>query len=349
MTTVTISLLSTAFIFLVSILITGLIGARPNGDILLGVSLPNYVLEDEEVTGLVKKFKRAYWLRALICTLLILPIIFIGEYAATLYLLFWCCITLYLLLGISAKYFSHLHTLKVENKWQVGAQNIIVIDTEVSRQKNTFMLSQKWFLIPLALTVALSIIEATQDSLLAFGPIFGLGMLVLFYLVFRLIGKVKTKIYSQDTEINLHLNHVFKQEWSRCMIILAVLSCLFTVSFSYLAGVYDNTAVHVVTTMHIIAFVFVAANFAVIIAAHRNIMIQRNQYLPAVQEMINRDDDQYWIGGIIYNNPSDSSIFVEKRIGMGFTINIGSYGGKLFLVGSFLAVIGTILVILWLT
>lgn len=45
-------------------------------------------------------------------------------------------------------------------------------------------------------------------------------------------------------------------------------------------------------------------------------------------------DDKYWkLGGLIYNNPEDPSVFVAKRIGIGYTINLGTTKGKIALVG----------------
>lgn len=43
-----------------------------------------------------------------------------------------------------------------------------------------------------------------------------------------------------------------------------------------------------------------------------------------------RDDDRYWIAGMIYNNPDDPSFLVEKRFGIGWTINFGHPQGRLF-------------------
>ena len=36
------------------------------------------------------------------------------------------------------------------------------------------------------------------------------------------------------------------------------------------------------------------------------------------------DDDRYWIGGFLYCNKNDPSLFVEKRFGMGYTLNFGN-------------------------
>jgi uncharacterized membrane protein len=46
--------------------------------------------------------------------------------------------------------------------------------------------------------------------------------------------------------------------------------------------------------------------------------------------------DARWIGGAIYYNPGDPAIFVQKRFGVGYTINFGNHRSWLYL-GLFLA------------
>ena len=47
-----------------------------------------------------------------------------------------------------------------------------------------------------------------------------------------------------------------------------------------------------------------------------------------------RGENQYWAGGILYNNPDDPALFVPKRFGLGWTVNIGHPQGKLLLIGT---------------
>lgn len=51
------------------------------------------------------------------------------------------------------------------------------------------------------------------------------------------------------------------------------------------------------------------------------------------------DDDSMWILGSIYNNPNDPSLFVQKRFGAGWTINIGTTSGKLFFALPFIIIL----------
>jgi len=343
MTTVTIVLLATAALFLVGMVVTGLIGTRPNGNILLGVSLPNHALEDEAVISIVKQYTRVYMLNVFLCVLLVIPVVFIGdENMATAYFMLWCLVTLFLLVRQTEKCFARIYDLKVENEWWVGPQGVVAIDTSVSRLKDTFMVSARWFFLPLAVLGALIVIEMPHGFEMLFWPVLGLGVLAMHCVIFFMIGKVKSKTYSEDTAVNLHLNHMFKRAWSRCMVIMAVLWCMFCV-LCLLFTRAENTIAMITT-----AFVLSFAILVVIVLTHDYIRTQRNRLLQPVTEQINRDEDQYWIGGIFYNNPNDVSIFVEKRIGIGFTMNIGTPVGKLILLGVIIFVVAAFALPFWL-
>ncbi len=59
---------------------------------------------------------------------------------------------------------------------------------------------------------------------------------------------------------------------------------------------------------------------------------------------IYREDDRYWLGGVIYYNPDDPDLLVPKRYGLGLgqTLNFGHPRAKWF-------ILGTLVVILLLT
>jgi uncharacterized membrane protein len=42
-------------------------------------------------------------------------------------------------------------------------------------------------------------------------------------------------------------------------------------------------------------------------------------------------DDRYWKLGVIYINPEDPSILVERRFGVGWTLNLGNRWGVIAL------------------
>lgn len=56
-----------------------------------------------------------------------------------------------------------------------------------------------------------------------------------------------------------------------------------------------------------------------------------------------RDHEQYWSAGFLYDNPDDPALFVPKRFGLGYTVNIGHPLGKLVLIGMLLLPVGAVL------
>ena len=55
------------------------------------------------------------------------------------------------------------------------------------------------------------------------------------------------------------------------------------------------------------------------------------------------DEDKYWIAGFIYNNPDDPLVIVEKRYGLGWTINVGHTKGKLIMLFLLIFIVITII------
>jgi uncharacterized membrane protein len=55
------------------------------------------------------------------------------------------------------------------------------------------------------------------------------------------------------------------------------------------------------------------------------------------------DDDRYWRGGLIYINRDDPAVFVPKRFGVGWTVNLGSAGGIVLAVALLVVVTGAII------
>ena len=69
---------------------------------------------------------------------------------------------------------------------------------------------------------------------------------------------------------------------------------------------------------------------------------QRKTNTPADRQStseIFRDDDRYWYGGFFYSNPDYPALFVEKRYGLGWTLNFGHPQSRLVLIGSLVVVL----------
>jgi uncharacterized membrane protein len=80
-------------------------------------------------------------------------------------------------------------------------------------------------------------------------------------------------------------------------------------------------------TVGYIALIFALVLVLTIRASARGARVQ-----PADASTTDRIDDSHWILGSIYINRADPSIFVERRFGIGWTINVGNMGGLLTMV-----------------
>jgi uncharacterized membrane protein len=63
----------------------------------------------------------------------------------------------------------------------------------------------------------------------------------------------------------------------------------------------------------------------------------------AVAPVGDRTPDKYWKLGLFYINRSDPALFVEKRFGIGYTLNFGHPGVWIFLVVLLAVWVGVIL------
>lgn len=58
--------------------------------------------------------------------------------------------------------------------------------------------------------------------------------------------------------------------------------------------------------------------------------VRRAQAVLTDAATIVADEDDAWLGGIFYYNPTDKRFLVAKRIGLGSTVNLGTWAGKLY-------------------
>lgn len=61
------------------------------------------------------------------------------------------------------------------------------------------------------------------------------------------------------------------------------------------------------------------------------------------QSKIAANDDGKWVLGIFYYNKDDPSIFVEKRFGMGYTMNIGNPIGLIIIIAILILIVGSLI------
>ena len=164
----------------------------------------------------------------------------------------------------------------------------------------------------------------------------GVLMLVLAFMMDRL----KTEVISKDSAVNANYNRAKKKNFAD----LFVLFCW--VNFGF-------------TACWMGAFLFLYSDLLLMIAlmAYMVLMLSgiilfvlREQKIEARYEKeitIIEDDDDLWIGGMFYYNPKDKRLNVEKRVGVGGTVNVAHPLGKLVMVFAGLSLVAAVGCAVW--
>lgn len=69
----------------------------------------------------------------------------------------------------------------------------------------------------------------------------------------------------------------------------------------------------------------------------------KNNYNVKNDKVVYKDDDSYWKAGFIYYNKNNSNVFVEKRSGLGVTINAGTTIGMAIYIGIVILIAFTVI------
>ncbi|RCX16219.1 putative membrane protein [Fontibacillus phaseoli] len=244
-------------------------------------------------------------------------------------------------------------------------KSVLAVDTGFRRNK--LILSHYWFLIhgtvivasmllvllnyeKLPATIALKfdfqghIVNSATKSYwtVLFPNVTQIVMTLLFLFINWSILRSKQQTYAGDPERSIRQNTLFRRRWS-LYTILTGFAMVLLFSFIQLNMLYPmDTDVMLFVSILIPVFVVL---FAVILAFNTGqggSRIGRSKTGPGSNVKPVNDDDN-WKLGSIYFNPQDPSIFVEKRSGIGWTMNFAHPAGWIILGGILIAVVASLI------
>jgi len=306
----------------------------PNGNILLGVSLPHDKLTDPEVLEITERFRRMHTRVCLLAFLLVIAHIPLFNFVSLtlLFMTVWMTGFIWACQWVIARHFNELRALKNKHAWWTGERNVIRVDTEVSRFKDTFPISKKWYVFPIIFTLFGLFAGMPWQFPEGVGITFWIMQasafltLALFMGIHKAYENMRTQVYCENTEVNHALNRVSRREWTRCMVIVATINSAIMM-FITLAILLGGNFAEMLVIIILLASAAVLLPFFI---AFSNVRSVRNRLLRVEHEEIFTDEDDHWMwGAMFYNNPADTRLIVEKRVGFGMTTNMGGTFGKL--------------------
>lgn len=355
---------------LATILITQLLTTRiARKNILLGVRIPEKEMETQEVKDIIKGFKKQNLMIGIPTLIIISLIIFFTDNINFFILSIFMYIGILFLIYL--RWNKKTSELKRRKKWHKLIKKERVVDTNISNCKSTLgVVSQKWFLIPLAIIllniiIGLSIYPSLSDkvpihwdlqgnidgymnksiSTVLLMPLMQLFLAVTIYLSYFFMKKAKRHINPRDPESSLKKNIIFRNVWSIYFIsTLILVEILFTIMNMMTLELLTNIKLFNVFSFAITGLIIVGAIILAVIVGQGGDRLKIGDDDKSSSNYDIDDDKQWVFGNTIYFNTRDNSIFVEKRVGIGWTVNIGRPLGLILMIFPIIIIILALIV-----
>ena len=296
--------------------------------LLLGVTLPPEADALPEVQAIVKQYRTRLGTLCLVCAALSVPLAFVQEtaIALTLWMLFFFA-------GLALPYLpllwanAKLKALKKAHGWQ--GSGCRMVDTGASAFALPKPIGLWTLLVPLVLCLLPMALPGLPRGLMLVCGIDAACVLLLWGLG-RWTFRRREDMVTEDSARNQTLLRVRRLYWDRFWRLNLWAMALLNL---FLILGYRSEA----------AILGLSLGFTVLLVAATlwmELSVRRAQAALTETAPIVADEDDAWLGGIFYYNPTDKRFLVAKRIGLGSTVNLGTWAGKLYY-----AFVGLVLVV----
>ncbi|TGE31081.1 DUF5808 domain-containing protein [Desulfosporosinus sp. Sb-LF] len=327
-----------------------------------GVSIP----ESEYHTQFLSNLRHRYFMVSLICGIVLGVGSLLTQFWFSLNTSVWIQTVLifaYLAIttGIYLKCYFEVGKYKQTSNWETTQTVAAALTVDINEKKP---INPLWFLSYLAIivcSISVGIIRypslpaqirmhyniagqvdryATKSiSNLLMMPLTQVLMALIFFVIYYAILKAKNQSGGGDIEEGLKKDRAFKAIMSKFLFLmgLAVMILFSIIQLSTLGLV--GVSVTIAAPIVLLVVIFAAIAYLVVKVGQGGSRLGGSK---GINSKVVAEDDNHWILGLIYYNKDDPSIFVEKRFGMGYTVNFGSLVGKIIIVALIIVIAGSL-------
>ena len=234
-------------------------------------------------------------------------------------------------------------------------QNSGISFTDISNTSTVHAFKPVSLLIPMAVLLAISVFSLLIDmktvviegykpdggfTLTIFTGIFFLAGLIMLP-VGILIDRQRNEVISEDSAINANYNRALKK--CSAGLCVAVTWSIVAIIAGFVAGtIFLKTELFMIVAVGLFMVIEIGAMIIY------SMKINRIEEHYRKETSIEVDDDDKWIFGMFYYNKSDRRLNVEKRVGIGATVNMAHPVGKVIGALIIATLIFTMLCMVWL-
>ena len=308
-----------------------------------GVSIPEEKYNSAELKQLRKNYLVIMSIVALAVTIIFI-VASIGKSEEVITTIMTIVIITYLLFSfiIYLRFHQKMKKLKATANWQQDGKEKIIVSTSFRNEKLIY--SNMWFSFSFIITIGIIIYTLRNYALLPdqipmqynfFGevtnwaeksyrsalmlPVMQLFLTLMFLFLNATIQRAKQQI-NKPSPLDLKRNAIFRRRWSLFLIIAgnSIVGLLALIQLSFFHPIDQSTMMFIslLFSLGLLAYAIILS-FTTGQGGSRVAIVDDEE-----EKMINRDDDRYWKLGIFYFNREDPALFLEKRFGVGWTINL---------------------------
>lgn len=296
-----------------------------------GVLLNKEQQKEPQVEQITQEYRKQMNRMLLVLALVPLPIIFIPWFSISTSLwLIWMlatCFVFFIPYGVAN---GKLKALKLEKGWKQAQEAPVYVEMKEAGSVRRV----KWFhfLPQTVISVAafvVTLVTYPQKQLLAIPTLIGsfASVAPMFAAAAVWMDRQKTLPVSTDSDVNVNYARAKKNLWKNFWMYCSWVNAVYTIS---LLLTFDEDGR--VTGVFWIGFVV----YTLLTVVLCFLMLKKKAALDAAYEqkmdLAQPDDDDNWLWGLVYCNPKDKHFMVEKRVGVGTTVNVATAGGKVFVV-----------------
>ncbi len=182
------------------------------------------------------------------------------------------------------------------------------------------------------------------------------GVIIAVYAAFNLFlmgcalwtDRMKAQVISRDSDVNVNFSRANKKLWKRFWLANCCLMTGFTavLLFYFLRPHPSDRTGFWLCMLGSITLCLISLAFTCLLGARKEKL--KRLYADKRDPLLEEQEEKGWIGGILYYNPGDRRAIVEKRVGLGTTVNMATPIGKTFSALTVLALLAIPLSCVWL-
>lgn len=289
--------------------------AKFKKNIAVGVTFIEEGKRDEEVISRLNRYKKQVKMITVVLLLAVIPGVFVSKFWILLtYYLVWTDVTIFIYAIPFYLCNKDLKAIKKRRGWVQHSGEKVEIDME--NIPNFKEISPLLFIIP----CIVSLLPLVWDRTFYVLYITSAASVLVFWFSYRYFYRNRSEKVNEERDLTRVLTQIRHYNWSKIWIGASWL----TIPLSFSGLLFISHPALALTLIFLVTAVICVEAVGIEIKLRK--MQEKLTKGSGVGAIV--DEDDKWIGGMIYYNPNDSRLIVNERVGMNTTLNLARTSGK---------------------